>query len=85
MAMQLVEIREALRQALDEEMTRDERVFVIGEEVDVQVLVECCGLWSAGCRQKRESGLGRLQEGRREASTRLLLGLWRVVNYCGFL
>lgn len=31
--MQLVEIREALRQALDEEMTRDERVFIMGEEV----------------------------------------------------
>ncbi|MBN9378175.1 MAG: pyruvate dehydrogenase complex E1 component subunit beta [Chlamydiales bacterium] len=31
--MQLVEMREALRQALDEEMTRDSRVFVMGEEV----------------------------------------------------
>lgn len=31
--MQLVEMREALRQALDEEMTRDDRVFIIGEEV----------------------------------------------------
>lgn len=31
--MQLVEMREALRQALDEEMTRDERVFIMGEEV----------------------------------------------------
>lgn len=31
--MQLVELREALRQALDEEMTRDERVFIMGEEV----------------------------------------------------
>lgn len=31
--MQLVEYREALRQALDEEMTRDDRVFIIGEEV----------------------------------------------------
>jgi len=31
--MQNVEIREALRQAIDEEMTRDSRVFVIGEEV----------------------------------------------------
>lgn len=31
--MQLVEYREALRQALDEEMTRDEAVFVMGEEV----------------------------------------------------
>lgn len=30
---QLVEMREALRQALDEEMTRDERVFIMGEEV----------------------------------------------------
>ncbi len=31
--MQLVDIREALRQALDEEMTRDSRVFIMGEEV----------------------------------------------------
>ncbi len=31
--MQLVEIREALRQAIDEEMTRDSRVFILGEEV----------------------------------------------------
>lgn len=31
--MQLVEMREALRQALDEEMARDSRVFVMGEEV----------------------------------------------------
>ncbi len=30
---QLVELREALRQALDEEMERDSRVFVMGEEV----------------------------------------------------
>jgi pyruvate dehydrogenase E1 component beta subunit len=30
---QLVEFREALRQALDEEMARDSRVFLIGEEV----------------------------------------------------
>lgn len=30
---QIVEIREALRQAIDEEMTRDERVFIMGEEV----------------------------------------------------
>lgn len=30
---QILEIREALRQAIDEEMTRDKRVFVIGEEV----------------------------------------------------
>ena len=33
MGMQLVEIREALRQALDEEMTRDPNVFIMGEEV----------------------------------------------------
>ncbi len=33
MGLQLVEIREALRQAIDEEMARDERVFVLGEEV----------------------------------------------------
>ncbi len=33
MGMQNIEIREALRQAIDEEMTRDSRVFVIGEEV----------------------------------------------------
>lgn len=31
--MQVVEFREALRQALDEEMTRDSRVFIMGEEV----------------------------------------------------
>jgi pyruvate dehydrogenase E1 component beta subunit len=31
--MQEVAIREALRQAIDEEMTRDSRVFLIGEEV----------------------------------------------------
>lgn len=31
--MQEVEIREAIRQAIDEEMTRDEKVFVLGEEV----------------------------------------------------
>lgn len=30
---QVVELREALRQALDEEMTRDESVFIMGEEV----------------------------------------------------
>ena len=30
---QEVEIREALRQAIDEEMERDNRVFVMGEEV----------------------------------------------------
>ena len=33
MGTQIVEIREALRQAIDEEMARDLRVFVIGEEV----------------------------------------------------
>lgn len=33
MASQLVEMREALRQAMDEEMTLDERVFIMGEEV----------------------------------------------------
>jgi len=33
MEMQLVEMREALRQALDEEMTRDDSVFIMGEEV----------------------------------------------------
>lgn len=31
--MQVVEFREALRQALDEEITRDDRVFILGEEV----------------------------------------------------
>lgn len=31
--MQLVEMREALRQALDEEMAKDPNVFIIGEEV----------------------------------------------------
>lgn len=31
--MPVVELREALRQAIDEEMTRDSRVFVMGEEV----------------------------------------------------
>src|SRR3984885_9972223 len=30
---QVVELREALRQALDEEMTRDSTVFIMGEEV----------------------------------------------------
>ena len=30
---QVVDMREALRQALDEEMTRDDRVFIMGEEV----------------------------------------------------
>lgn len=33
MKMQTVEIREALRQAMDEEMTRDSRIFIMGEEV----------------------------------------------------
>lgn len=33
MTTQIVEMREALRQALDEEMARDERVFIMGEEV----------------------------------------------------
>jgi pyruvate dehydrogenase E1 component beta subunit len=33
MTMQRVEIREALRQALDEEMQRDPAVFIMGEEV----------------------------------------------------
>lgn len=33
MPMQLVEMREAIRQALDEEMQRDPTVFIIGEEV----------------------------------------------------
>lgn len=33
MSMQVVELREALRQAIDEEMARDEKVFVMGEEV----------------------------------------------------
>ena len=33
MSMQVVDIREAIRQAIDEEMTRDERVFILGEEV----------------------------------------------------
>lgn len=33
MGKQVVEIREAIRQAIDEEMTHDEAVFVIGEEV----------------------------------------------------
>lgn len=31
--VQTVELREAIRQALDEEMTRDSRVFIMGEEV----------------------------------------------------
>lgn len=31
--MQLVEVREAIRQALDEEMERDPNVFIMGEEV----------------------------------------------------
>jgi pyruvate dehydrogenase E1 component beta subunit len=33
MKTQIVEIREALRQAMDEEMTRDSRIFIMGEEV----------------------------------------------------
>ena len=33
MGTQIVEMREALRQALDEEMQRDSRVFIMGEEV----------------------------------------------------
>ncbi len=33
MSTQIIEMREALRQALDEEMARDERVFIMGEEV----------------------------------------------------
>ncbi len=33
MYKQLVEIREAIRQALDEEMSHDARVFILGEEV----------------------------------------------------
>lgn len=33
MGMQEVDIREALRQAIDEEMERDGRVFILGEEV----------------------------------------------------
>lgn len=33
MGTQIVELREALRQAIDEEMTRDPAVFVMGEEV----------------------------------------------------
>lgn len=30
---QIIDLREAIRQALDEEMTRDENVFIMGEEV----------------------------------------------------
>lgn len=33
MPMQTVDVREALRQAIDEEMTRDPTVFIMGEEV----------------------------------------------------
>src|SRR3990167_6958932 len=33
MGKQLVEMREALRQALDEEMARDPDLFILGEEV----------------------------------------------------
>lgn len=31
--MQTIELREAIRQAIDEEMTRDEKVYLMGEEV----------------------------------------------------
>ncbi|MCB1136562.1 MAG: alpha-ketoacid dehydrogenase subunit beta, partial [Chlamydiia bacterium] len=33
MTTQVVEMREAIRQAIDEERTRDDAVFVMGEEV----------------------------------------------------
>lgn len=33
MSKQVIEVREALRQAIDEEMARDTKVFVLGEEV----------------------------------------------------
>jgi pyruvate dehydrogenase E1 component beta subunit len=33
MNKQTIEIREALRQAIDEEMTRDDKIFILGEEV----------------------------------------------------
>ena len=33
MAMREVRLREALREAMSEEMRRDERVFLMGEEV----------------------------------------------------
>lgn len=33
MGMQLIEMREAIRQAMDEEMARDPAVFILGEEV----------------------------------------------------
>ena len=33
MGTQIVDIREALRQAMDEEMARDSRIFIMGEEV----------------------------------------------------
>jgi pyruvate dehydrogenase E1 component beta subunit len=33
MGKQLIEMREALRQAMDEEMERDSRIFIMGEEV----------------------------------------------------
>jgi pyruvate dehydrogenase E1 component beta subunit len=33
MGTQIIEIREALRQAMDEEMARDSRIFIMGEEV----------------------------------------------------
>jgi pyruvate dehydrogenase E1 component beta subunit len=31
--MQLIDMREAIRQAIDEEMTKDSTVFIMGEEV----------------------------------------------------
>lgn len=31
--MPIIDVREAIRQAIDEEMTRDDRVFIMGEEV----------------------------------------------------
>src|SRR3979409_110845 len=33
MSEQILDMREAIRQAIDEEMTRDSNVFVLGEEV----------------------------------------------------
>lgn len=33
MQQQLIDMREAIRQAIDEEMTRDSSVFIMGEEV----------------------------------------------------
>ncbi len=32
-SMQTVELREAIRQAIDEEMERDDKVYLMGEEV----------------------------------------------------